>query len=76
MKAYRLLARKYHPDKNPNGDPEQFQAIKQGAIAQCFGLVCALGTELLLAGMDVYMQRTKCCPIPRSGGCTTTTALH
>ncbi|KAF1328567.1 Cbl-interacting protein kinase 11, partial [Globisporangium splendens] len=29
VKAYRQLALKYHPDKNPNADPEQFQAIKQ-----------------------------------------------
>ncbi|DBA02252.1 TPA: hypothetical protein N0F65_007662 [Lagenidium giganteum] len=29
VKAYRMLALKYHPDKNPDADVEQFQTITQ-----------------------------------------------
>ncbi|RLN64335.1 hypothetical protein BBP00_00003515 [Phytophthora kernoviae] len=29
VKAYRAMALKYHPDKNPNADREQFQAITE-----------------------------------------------
>lgn len=41
VKAYRLLALKHHPDKNPSGDPEQFQTIKQGVSTAAHALtVC------------------------------------
>lgn len=35
MRAYRQLALRYHPDRNPTAAPEHFQQVKQGACRHC-----------------------------------------
>jgi len=35
VRAYRQLALRYHPDRNPTAAPEHFQQVKQGACGLC-----------------------------------------